>query len=124
MQTLLLVATGGALGSLGRHTLTLLVFRMAGAPTPLGTFVVNMLGCLFFGTVWGALEHKIAMGPSLRLFLLSGFMGAFTTFSTFIFESLNLLHTSQWAYVTCNLVGQVILGLLLLAAGMAVGKML
>lgn len=124
MQKLLLIALAGGLGSLSRYTLTGIVQRFFGTSFPAGTFIVNVLGCFLFGLVWGFLEDRLSISPTARIIILTGFMGAFTTFSTFIFESVNLISAAQWAYTLLNIAGQIVIGIILLAAGLALGKLL
>ncbi|WP_027181124.1 fluoride efflux transporter FluC [Oleidesulfovibrio alaskensis] len=123
MQKLLLIAIAGGLGSLSRYSLAGAVQRLFGASFPAGTFVVNITGCFLFGLVWGFLEGRLTLGPAARMIALTGFMGAFTTFSTFIFESVALLNSSQWLFAALNITGQIVLGILLLAAGLYLGKL-
>lgn len=120
LQKLLLIGLAGGLGALSRYGLSGLVQRLSGGTFPLGTFVVNVLGCFLFGLVWGLLENRL--GPQFRLVVLTGYMGAFTTFSTYAFESAGLLQHGQWAWAVANLAGQNVLGLALLLAGLALGR--
>ena len=122
MQKLVYIALAGGLGSLCRYGLSGLVHRLAGHGFPFGTFVVNILGCLLFGLVWGGLEERVGLGPEIRLIVLTGFMGAFTTFSTFAFETMSLIQHSQWWAVFANLAGQIVVGLALVFLGMALGR--
>ena len=117
MQTLLLLGLAGALGSISRYGLSSLVDHVAGGSFPWGIFAVNVLGCFLFGAVWAALGVFHLLEDSSRIILLTGFMGAFTTFSTFIFDSDALLRTGHWGALALNVAGQVALGLLALRAG-------
>lgn len=90
----------------------------------MGTFVVNMLGCLFFGAVWGYFENRLLPGSEVRLLALTGFMGAFTTFSTYMFETAELVKVDQIAVAMVNVVGQSALGLALVLTGIALGRLL
>jgi len=109
--TLLLVAAGGALGSVARYALSTFVLRATGSLFPVGTFVVNVVGCLVFGVIAGAAEQRIALAPEARAFLLIGVLGGFTTFSSYAFESVTLLRDGQFAAAAVNIVGQVVAGL-------------
>jgi fluoride exporter len=123
-QKLALMAVAGALGTLARYGLGGLVQETSGRIFPWGTVVVNLLGCLAFGVFWAALEERWPASGETRAIILVGFMGAFTTFSTFIFETRNLLADTQWlaaiGYFTLHNVG----GLAALMAGLALGRLL
>jgi CrcB protein len=89
---------------------------------PLGTFSVNIIGSFLFGLVYILAQKKLSVGADVRLIMLTGFMGAFTTFSTFTFDTAKMLQSSQWGLAFGNVAGQVILGLCALGLGVAVGK--
>lgn len=124
LHKILLIAVAGAAGSLARYGLGSVVQRAAGVGFPWGTTVVNILGCLMFGIIWSLAEHRIELGSSFRIFALVGFMGAFTTFSTFQFETAQLLRDSQWLMACGNLLLQNSVGLTAIVAGMALGKLI
>jgi CrcB protein len=112
-----LIAIGGALGSVARYLLSTFVLRATGTLFPLGTFVVNVIGCLVFGAIAGAVSQRVQLAPALRLFLLTGILGGFTTFSSYAFESFTLVRDGQFLWASLNIAGQVIAGL----AGMWAG---
>lgn len=116
---LILIAVGGALGSVGRYALSTAVQRFASPFFPYGTFVVNVLGCLVFGIIMGAARERFVLGPSERAFLLIGILGGFTTFSTFSYETFALLQDGEFARAFANAAGQLICGLVALWAGYA-----
>jgi fluoride exporter len=117
LLNLLLVAIGGALGSVARFLLTAVVLRVSGSLFPLGTFAVNLVGCIVFGVIAGAAEHRLPLAPGTRLFLLVGLLGGFTTFSSYAFESVALVRDGQFLAASVNIVGQVVVGLAGLWAG-------
>jgi CrcB protein len=117
---LLLIAIGGALGSMARFLLSSFVLRATASLFPWGTFAVNLIGCIVFGIIIGLSEHRLSLTPELRAFLLIGILGGFTTFSSFAFESFALLRDGQMAAAAFNVFGQVITGL----AGVWAGVML
>ncbi len=80
---ILLIAIGGALGSVARYLFSLSVQRAAGTLFPVGTFAVNVVGCLAFGAIAGATEQRVQLDPAVRMLLLVGLLGGFTTFSTY-----------------------------------------
>lgn len=108
----LLFLAGGA-GALARYGVSELANTLVGRQYPLGTFVVNVLGCFLFGLIW-----ELA---AVRLIILVGFMGSFTTFSSLIFDSFALGQT-RLALLLFNIGAQTILGFAALFLGMTVGK--
>lgn len=124
MQRLLFLAVAGALGALARYGLVIFVQRQYVAVFPWGTFTVNTLGCFMFGLVWSIAEDRLLISDDMRLILLTGFIGAFTTFSTFMFESSQLMRDAEWMLTAGNILGQTILGLSLMFAGLALGRLL
>jgi fluoride exporter len=114
---MMLLAVAGALGTLARFGLSSLAQQFFGGRFPWGTFSVNLVGCLCFGIVWSLLEERSILPPESRLFILTGFMGAFTTFSTWSYESYMLVREGAWIMAGTNIVIQPILGILLFAAG-------
>jgi CrcB protein len=118
--TLLAVDAGGALGTLARYLLSTALLRATGSLFPIGTFAVNILGCVVFGAIAGAAEQRVQLAPDLRVFLLVGILGGFTTFSSYAFESFALIRDGQFAVAAANIVGQVVAGLVGLWAGYVV----
>ena len=117
-MTLAYVALGGALGALARYGISGWVYDRLGEAFPWGTFVVNVLGCLLLGLVIRWLQVS-SVSPALRPFLTIGLLGAFTTFSTFSFETVALLQEGQWLRAGLYAGGSVALGLIAMVAGMA-----
>ena len=120
MQSLLLVAAGGALGSVARFLLSGLVLRQV--PDwrfPLGTFTVNVVGCLVAGILAGLAERNSLFTPQVRLLLFTGVLGGFTTFSAFGVETMFLLRRGDFAIASANVVLSVVVGLAALALGLA-----
>lgn len=114
---LLLIALGGAIGSVCRYGLSTIVQRSTSPFFPYGTFTVNVLGCLVFGIIMGAARERFVLGPSERAFLLIGILGGFTTFSTFGYETFALLQDGEFVRAAANAIGQVVFGLVALWAG-------
>jgi CrcB protein len=107
-----------------RYTLDGVVYRWLPATFPYGTFIVNVIGCGVFGLVFGVGEQRLLVGSPARTFLLIGVLGGFTTFSTFAFESVQLLRAGQWWLAGVNVVGQVVLGFAALWIGFTLGRVL
>ncbi len=117
---MLLVAVGGALGSVARYLFSTFVYRFVPPVFPFGTFAVNLVGCTIFGVIAGLAQQRFVLAPEARAFLLIGVLGGFTTFSSFAFESLQLLRDGQVLYASINVAGQVVAGLVGLWFGFAV----
>ena len=122
--TLGLLALAGAIGTLCRFGLSGLVMHITGRGFPWGTLVVNASGCLLFGLIAVPIESRLPLTPQSRLILLTGFLGAFTTFSTFAYESAEQLHESSWLPAMGNILGQNALGIACIFAGMALARAL
>jgi fluoride exporter len=119
--TLLLVATGGALGAVARYLLTAAVQRRTTSPFPAGTLAVNVLGCLLLGALLASLDGR-AFAQQLTAFLAIGFLGDFTTYSTFSGEAVALAGARRRGAALVYVVGSIVLGLAALATGfLAVG---
>jgi fluoride exporter len=121
---LLWIAAAGALGTLARYWVGGAVQRFTGASFPAGTFVINLVGCFFFGLIWALTTERFNVSGETRMIVLLGFMGAFTTFSSFIFETLELLKDSEWLLAGLNMIGQNVLGLIGLFLGWTLGRMI
>ena len=106
-----LVAIGGAIGSVSRYILSMLLLRASGSLFPVGTFAVNLVGCVAFGIIVGAAEQRFVLTPEARAFLLVGVLGGFTTFSTYAYESFALMQDGQFVTAAVNIVGQVVASL-------------
>jgi len=121
MQILTLVALGGALGAVARYGVGGWIHVWSGAGLPWGTFGVNVLGSLLLGFSVRFLEG-IASTPELRVGVTVGFLGAFTTFSTFSYETLVLLQEREWGRAALYGGGSVVLGLAGVLLGLYLGS--
>ena len=119
-MNVLLIAIGGAIGSVGRYALSTLLLRLTTPVFPYGTFIVNIIGCALFGLIAGVAQHRVPLSADLRAFLLVGLLGGFTTFSTFAFDSVSLLRDGQWSLALVNTIGQVVMGGAALWAGLRI----
>ncbi len=123
LQKLLLLAAAGALGTLARFALGGLVHRWAPNGFPWGTLAVNIAGCFLFGIIWAFASGHTSMSPETRTIILVGFMGAFTTFSSFVFDTHGLIQNSQYLAAAGNILLQNTAGIALFFVGVIVGKL-
>ncbi len=123
MQALVLVFVGGGLGAAARHVCNLGAARLFGVAFPWGTLGINVMGGLFMGllTAWLAARYQ-GPGEHLRLFLATGILGGFTTFSAFSLDAVVLwergAHSAALAYVAAS----VLVSIAALVAGLAIGR--
>ncbi|OHD57212.1 MAG: hypothetical protein A2Y33_07405 [Spirochaetes bacterium GWF1_51_8] len=117
----LLIAGGGALGAVARYALSVWINVRTGAGFPWGTFIVNLAGCLGIGILLELSEFSI-VPFELRILFVTGFLGAFTTFSTFGWETSALVRDGEWLYTALNIAGSVILGIAMVFAGVFLAK--
>lgn len=121
-QKLAWIAVAGALGTLSRYALSGWVQRLCGERFPWETWVVNGVGCFLFGIIWALAEERLVLSGEIRFIVLTGFMAAFTTFSTFAFEVSRFLEDSEWFLAAAHLIGQNSLGLLCVLLGLTVSR--
>ena len=121
-QRMLLIGMAGALGTLARYGLSGMIQRVASSPLPWGTVVVNIVGCFLFGLVWTLADERLVIDAETRLVVLGGFMGAFTTFSTFIFDTGGFVQEAQWLLAGGNILLQTASGLVFLFIGLNAGR--
>lgn len=106
------VGAGGFFGAIGRYAVGGAVHRLVpGAAFPYGTLAVNLAGCLLVGVVAGLAESRQVFSPEARLFLVLGFLGSFTTFSSFGYETLSLARDAEVLRAAANVVVHVVAGL-------------
>lgn len=110
-----LVMAGGALGALSRYGFALGAARLFGVRFPWGTLLANLAGCLCIGLAFGLSERTGLLSPAARLFFMTGFLGALTTFSTYALESVNFLREGSNGAVVNFLLNNLGGGLLVLA---------
>ncbi|HEY8968547.1 MAG TPA: fluoride efflux transporter CrcB [Puia sp.] len=111
MKTALIIALGGAIGSISRYGAQVFIYRTYPSVFPAGTFLVNLMGCLLIGIFYGLSEKGNLLTPEWRLFLTTGFCGGFTTFSTFAYENMDLIRSSDFLYTGLYIAGSVVLGI-------------
>jgi len=124
MNHLIPVALGGGLGAIMRYLVSTNLHRVVGREFPYGTLSVNVLGSLFMGFLYIILIERSALSTEWRAFLIVGLLGAFTTFSTFSIETLNLLESGELTKAASNILLNVLLCLIAAWIGLWIGRQL
>ena len=123
MEKIIWIAVAGALGSVARYGVATYVQNRTESAFPYGVFAANMIGSFLFGFLWAYSEDHGWVSEQMRAFAFAGFLGAFTTFSTFAFDNANLAKASSWNYFTLNIVPTNVVGIALALAGLKAGKL-
>ena len=125
MNNLLLIFFGSGIGGLFRYGVSTGIYSLLGRQFPYGTLVVNATGSFFMGLLFAIiLERFDGIGPQLRALLLIGFLGGYTTFSSFSIETLNLFESGAWFSATLNILLNVTICILLTWLGAMGGRQL
>jgi len=117
-----MVGIGGAVGAMLRHGLSGWAMGLLGSGFPYGTLMVNVTGSLLIGAVLQAGMERMLLSPEVRVLLTTGFCGGLTTFSTFSWETLNLLERAQWGHALLNVGLNVVVCLLAVWVGMILAR--
>ncbi|MBF0512128.1 MAG: fluoride efflux transporter CrcB [Candidatus Omnitrophica bacterium] len=123
MMRLIIIALGGAIGTLLRYCVGGLDYRFSQGVFPVSTFIVNLTGSLIIGFLWGFFE-RFAVAPNIRLFILIGILGGYTTFSTFSLETFHLLRDCEYKIALMNVLLSNVLGVAAVFAGYFIAKIL
>ena len=124
MVKIISLVVGGALGTTLRYFFSGAIYKITGSDFPYGTLAVNIAGCFIIGFLVSITETKFILGPNSKVLLMVGFCGAFTTFSTFILETANLMKDGEISRAFLNVFISLILGFVFLRAGMIMGEVL
>ncbi|MCB0107522.1 MAG: fluoride efflux transporter CrcB [Caldilineaceae bacterium] len=124
MMRFLLIALGAALGANARYWIGVWAGSRLGVDFPYGTFLVNVTGCFLIGLFFGLGETRFTISSELRLLFVVGFLGSYTTFSSFGYESIMLLRSSTLLLAGLNLLLTLALGLPAVVLGLQVARWL
>jgi CrcB protein len=116
------LALAGVAGTFARYWIGVSVQSWYGGPFSVATFGINVLGSFLFGLVWSLAVEKDLLSAEARTALLVGFLGAFTTFSTFAFDTRSFLASEQWMFAILNVLGQNVCGVLACILGIALAR--
>ncbi|WP_460753177.1 fluoride efflux transporter CrcB [Marinomonas epiphytica] len=118
-----MIALGGALGALARFELGRLVNSFWSLPFPLATLLINVIGCFFMGLAFVFISERIPSLEAYRPLVMVGFLGAFTTFSTFSLEIVSLINMQAWLSAASYLLLSCLLGVVALMIGIGLARL-
>jgi fluoride exporter len=121
---LILIGLGGFAGAVARYLVDGFVADRTGGSFPWGTLLINLTGSFLLGLLFAMSQERAILPAEIRGPLMIGFLGAYTTFSTFMLESWRLVEAGAWGAVAANLGGSVVLGFVAVAAGLTLGRAL
>ena len=116
------VALGGAMGAVSRFLVGNIVGKALGSAWPYGTFIINIVGCFCMGVLMTVIVERQLLPAAWRFFLCVGFLGGFTTFSSFGYETISLINNGKLLEAIAYVSGSVLLGLLAAAIGVYLGR--
>ena len=122
MQKYFLIAVGGALGSIARYWVGSTVSGRMGVKFPYGTFVINMTACVLIGFTLTFLARRTALNPAWRFLVPIGFVGAYSTFSTYEWETLSTLRSGAFLEASLYAFGSLFLGLVATWVGILIAE--
>ena len=118
----LLIGAGGFFGAIARYVVDGFVTDRTGASFPWGTLVVNATGSFILGLLFALTAERAILPADIRAPVMIGFIGAYTTFSTYMLESWNLIESGSYGAAIGNLGGSILIGLLMVSLGLLVGR--
>ena len=124
MLKIIYLAVGGITGTFARYFLAGAVYDVMGTRFPYGTLLVNLSGCFIIGVLTSLSESKFVLNPDMKVLLMIGFCGAFTTFSTFMLETSNLIRDGETLRAFLNVLASVVVGFIVFRIGVVLGDML
>ncbi len=123
MDKFFILLIAGGLGTYSRFVIVTWVTQLAGTEFPFGTLAVNLIGCLIIGFIAGLPNGANMIPPYVRLFIMTGIIGGFTTFSSYQYESFLLVKDGLFLRSLTNLAGSMILGFLIVAIGYVIARL-
>ena len=109
MYSYIAIFVGGGLGSIARFSLSRYIHTLTSSAFPLGTLVVNIISCLILGSFLGFSNEKMLASSNVKLLIIAGFCGGFSTFSTFSYETVELIRSGNMMYAIANILVSVVL---------------
>ena len=122
MKYLLFIAIGGATGAVARHLVANWVYELWDGKLPMGTLLVNMMGSFAIGIVYVLLVEREVLHPDWRGVVMVGFLGAFTTFSTFSLETISLIEAGHMAHAAAYMLGSALVCVIMAGAAIQLSR--
>ena len=122
MWRILFIGLAGLVGTLGRYWLSGLAARRFGETFPVGTLLVNIVGCFLAGFLFYLMQERFLVNQTVRTVILIGFLGGFTTFSSFGLQTFTLIRDSEFVFAALNIVVSNLVGLLMVWIGYTLAK--
>ncbi len=122
MANIFIIGIGGFLGAISRYGVALWIGQRWGRSFPLGTFAINVSGSFLIGLLMSLFTERFMVNPQWRLMLVVGFLGAYTTFSTFEYETGTLMKDGEWLIAGLNVILSVFVGFAALKLGETIAK--
>jgi fluoride exporter len=123
MTTFIIISIGAILGANARYWVAGWAAARFGTDFPYGTFLINLLGSFLMGLFFTLATERFLIDPNIRLLVTVGFLGSYTTFSTYEFESVSLILSGQWFLGLVDLLGSAIMGAIAMIIGMILGRL-
>lgn len=122
MKQVLFVGLGGAAGSILRYLTSVVTLKFYSASFPVATFIVNVIGCFLAGLIFGSITQESAEAQNLKVLLLTGFCGGFTTFSAFALENVRLVNSGNLSTAVLYTIASIVAGLLAAWLGLSITR--
>ena len=122
MSKIFLIGLAGFIGTLSRYWMAGVVAKRYGETFPMGTLVVNLIGCFFVGLLFYLFEERFLVNQTMRTVIFVGFLGGFTTFSSFGLQTFTLLQDGEFGLAVLNLTASNVVGLCLVWAGYTLAR--
>lgn len=122
MKQVLFVGLGGAAGSILRYLTSVVTLKFYSASFPVATFIVNVIGCFLAGLIFGSIPQESAEAQNLKVLLLTGFCGGFTTFSAFALENVRLMNSGNLSTAVLYTIASIVAGLLAAWLGLSITR--
>jgi len=124
MQKLVILAVASIAGGFSRYYLAGFIYQKWGMTFPIGTLIINLTACFLIGFFSAIIDEKFFLGPNSKILLMTGFCGAYSTFSTYMLETSNLVKDGEVTRAFINILLSTIIGFLALRVGIFIGEII